>query len=157
MSKCTLFHCIMSTQRKKFRKISINSGKSYQNTFNKPQIIFLLTVTIHYLLLDKLKMKKCFIFAVFFFSQVFGLFNQCCERAEEHCEAPCAGKSCSAGCRVQCGFFSSPCPAVSCGVANPAQCTGGSGGSTSSCDSGYTLAGSRCYKLVTSSSNYLQV
>merc|ERR1711868_14683 len=43
------------------------------------------------------------------------------------------------------------------GVANPAQCTGGSGGgSTSSCDSGYTLAGSRCYKLVTSSSNYLQ-
>ena len=103
-------------------------------------------------------MKKCFIFAVFFFSQVFGLFNQCCERAEEHCEAPCAGKSCSAGCRVQCGFFSSPCPAVSCGVANPAQCTGGSGGgSTSSCDSGYTLAGSRCYKLVTSSSNYLQV
>ena len=85
-------------------------------------------------------------------------FNQCCDRAEEFCEAPCAGQSCSAGCRVKCGFFSSLCPAVSCGVANPAQCTGGSGGgSTSSCDSGYTLAGSRCYKLVTSSSNYLQV
>ena len=84
--------------------------------------------------------------------------SKCCDRAEQFCEAPCAGQSCSAGCRVKCGFFSSLCPAVSCGVANPAQCTGGSGGgSTSSCDSGYTLAGSRCYKLVTSSSNYLQV
>merc|ERR1712012_990048 len=132
--------------------------------------------TIHYL--TNSTMTKCFIFAVLFISEVFGqlkfggsrpststftvnvrrkFFNsQCCDRAEQFCEAPCAGQSCSAGCRVKCGFFSSLCPAVSCGVANPAQCTGGSGGSTSSCDSGYTLAGSRCYKLVTSSSNYLQ-
>ena len=29
--------------------------------------------------------------------------------------------------------------------------------STSSCDAGYTTVGSKCYKVVTSSANYLQV
>jgi len=92
-------------------------------------------------------------------NQKFFNFNRCCQNAAQLCSAPCAGRPCDAGCRVKCGFLAPLCPAVSCGVANPGQCTGGSGGgggSTSSCDTGYTLVGDKCIKLVTSSSNYLQ-
>jgi len=86
--------------------------------------------------------------------------NRCCRNAAQFCKRPCNGRPCEAGCRVQCGFLGQLCDPVSCSVANPGQCTGGSGGggggSTSSCDPGYTLVGSKCLKLVTSSSNYLQ-
>ena len=78
----------------------------------------------------------------------------------------CAGQECAANCRVQCGLLGGLCPAVSCSVANPLQCTGGTSTTSttstttaspiiSSCDSGYTLSGSKCYRVVTSSSNYL--
>ena len=61
----------MPTQRKKIHNmISMNSGKSDQNTFIKPQINCVSTFTIHYL--TNSKMTKCFIFAVLFISEVFG-------------------------------------------------------------------------------------
>lgn len=98
-------------------------------------------------------------------NQKFFNFNRCCRNAERYCNRPCAGQECAANCRVQCGFLGGLCPAVSCSVANPLQCTGGvtvtttsttAAPITSSCDPGYTLSGSKCYRLVSSSANYLQ-
>merc|ERR1712064_58335 len=96
-------------------------------------------------------------------------FNKCCKNSLRYCERPCAGKPCDAGCRVQCGVFGQLCQAVSCAAANPGGCSGSvtttpttpSTTSTtapplSSCDAGYTLTGSKCLKLVTTPSNYLQ-
>lgn len=90
-------------------------------------------------------------------------FNRCCRNAERYCHRPCAGQECAANCRVQCGFLGSLCPAVSCSLANPGQCTGSgvttsttAAPITSSCDPGYTLSGSKCYRVVSSSANYLQ-
>lgn len=98
-------------------------------------------------------------------NQKFFNFNRCCRNAERYCNRPCAGQECAANCRVQCGFLGGLCPAVSCSVANPLQCTGGATVTTtsttaapitSSCDPGYTLSGSKCYRLVSTSANYLQ-
>jgi len=89
--------------------------------------------------------------------------NQCCKNAARYCNRPCAGRPCTAQCRVQCGFLGQLCEPVSCAVANPSGCSGSAGTSTttlapstSSCDAGYTTVGSKCYKVVTSSANYLQ-
>ena len=85
-----------------------------------------------------------------FRNQKFFNFNRCCRNAERYCNRPCAGQECAANCRVQCGFLGGLCPAVSCSVANPLQCTGGvtvtttsttAAPITSSCDPGYTLSG----------------
>ena len=76
-------------------------------------------------------------------------FNRCCRNAERYCHRPCAGQECAANCRVQCGLLGSLCPAVSCSLANPQQCTGSgvttttAAPITSSCDSGYTLSGDK--------------
>ena len=67
----------------------------------------------------------------------------------------------SANCTVKCGFLGRVCSPISCEVANPSQCTagsggsGGSGGSSSGCDAGYTQVGSKCLKVVTGPANYL--
>lgn len=99
-------------------------------------------------------------------NQKFFNFNHCCKNSLRYCERPCAGRPCDAGCRVQCGLFGFLCEPVTCAAANPGGCSGGSVTTTtttttslpptSSCDAGYTLTGSKCLKLVTTSSNYLQ-
>ena len=60
-------------------------------------------------------------------------------------------------CRVQCGFLSGLCPAVSCQAANPTQCGagGGGGGGGGGCGAGYTQVVSKCVKVVAGPANYL--
>merc|ERR1712038_1943107 len=85
-------------------------------------------------------------------------FNRCCNNAERYCKRPCAGRPCDSQCRVQCGFLSGLCPAVSCQAANPAQCSGGGGGGGGGggrCEAGYTEVGSKCMTLVPGPANYL--
>merc|ERR1719479_462195 len=85
-------------------------------------------------------------------------FNNCCNNALRHCKQPCAGRPCSSQCRVQCGFLSGLCPAVTCQAANSAQCTGGGGaggGGGSRCPSGYTDLGRVCVEVVAGPANYL--
>merc|ERR1711936_1049387 len=86
-------------------------------------------------------------------------FNKCCNNAQRYCKRPCAGRPCDSQCRVQCGFLSGLCPAVSCQAANPTQCGGGSGGGGGGggggCEAGYTLVVSKCVKVVAGPANYL--
>merc|ERR1711953_1334386 len=82
--------------------------------------------------------------------------NNCCNNALRHCKRPCAGRPCESQCRVQCGFLSGLCPAVTCQAANPAQCSGGGGGGGGSrCSPGYTDLGRVCVEVVAGPANYL--
>merc|ERR1712213_53482 len=84
-------------------------------------------------------------------------FGKCCKKAQQICNQPCNGKLCTAKCTVRCGFLGSTvCDPITCQVANPGGCTGGSGGSSSACESGYTEVGSKCYKVNTGPLNYLE-
>ena len=105
-------------------------------------------------------LSACFEWSIVFISihafrnKKFFNFNRCCRNAERYCHRPCAGQECAANCRVQCGFLGSLCPAVSCSLANPGQCTGSgvttsttAAPITSSCDPGYTLSGDMRYNM----------
>ena len=65
----------------------------------------------------------------------------CCSLSESQCRPHCAGAKCSGRCTLTCGLTGRVCPSVSCGVANPSQCTGTS--SSDPCDVGYTQVSQR--------------
>jgi len=75
-----------------------------------------------------------------------------CPLAEKHCKAPCNGKSCSATCTVSCGFFSFfTCAPLTCATANPTACIA----TTATCEVGWSLSGTKCFKVEAGPSNWL--
>merc|ERR550517_558984 len=46
----------------------------------------------------------------------------CCFFAANICNAPCAGRQCSAQCTVQCGIFGGTCAPITCAAAAPTTC-----------------------------------
>merc|ERR1719245_1166962 len=46
----------------------------------------------------------------------------CCFFAASICNAPCAGRRCSAQCTVQCGIFGGTCAPITCAAAAPSTC-----------------------------------
>merc|ERR1712130_452461 len=46
----------------------------------------------------------------------------CCFFANNICNAPCAGRLCSAQCTVQCGIFGGTCAPITCAAAAPTTC-----------------------------------
>merc|ERR1719245_1836311 len=46
----------------------------------------------------------------------------CCFFAASICNAPCAGRQCSAQCTVQCGIFGGTCAPITCAAAAPSTC-----------------------------------
>lgn len=85
----------------------------------------------------------------------------CCVFALKHCIIPCIGQKCTAKCTVRCGYGGMfTCSPISCQVANPILCTAVTTTTTTttaavtSCDSGWTQEGSKCYKVEAGPSNY---
>ena len=69
----------------------------------------------------------------------------CCPLASHHCKAPCHGLSCDARCTVSCGLFNLfPCAAITCQEANSAGCVASS---STTCPTGWTTEGSKCFKV----------
>ena len=58
----------------------------------------------------------------------------------------------SGSCTLTCGLTGEVCPPVSCQVANPSQCTGGT---NDPCDDGYTQVGTKCWKKYTTQLDWL--
>jgi len=77
----------------------------------------------------------------------------CCPLAPKHCKYPCKGLSCDAQCTLSCGLFSLfKCPPVSCAKANPFQCIPSS---SNTCPAGWTVSGSKCFRLFTDNTDWL--
>merc|ERR1711892_345754 len=76
----------------------------------------------------------------------------CCPLSTKHCTAPCKGTSCTATCTVSCGFFAFfKCAPLTCAAANPTACTATAG----TCEVGWTLSGTKCFKVEDGPSNWL--
>merc|ERR1712215_298458 len=91
----------------------------------------------------------------------------CCLFAKKNCIVPCIGQKCTAQCTVRCGFAGMfTCNPISCQVANPLLCTPATTTTTTAaatttttaasgtCDAGWTLTGSKCYKYEAGPSDY---
>jgi len=91
-------------------------------------------------------------------SRKASLKSFCCVFAAKHCVVPCIGRNCTDQCTVRCGFLGMfTCNPISCQVANPLLCTAvttTTTASTTTCDSGWTQVGSKCYIVQAGPSNY---
>merc|ERR1711936_431520 len=86
----------------------------------------------------------------------------CCLFASSICNAPCAGRLCSAQCSVQCGIFGGTCAPITCSAAAPSTCLASSTTTTTvapivtACPAGYTQASStKCWQLSSTSMDWL--
>merc|ERR1712130_300051 len=100
----------------------------------------------------------------------------CCFFANNICNAPCAGRLCSAQCTVQCGIFGGTCAPITCAAAAPTTCLASTATTTTTtvaptittattttvapivtaCPVGYSqVSSSKCWQLSSTSLDWL--
>merc|ERR1711963_457339 len=85
----------------------------------------------------------------------------CCFFASNICNAPCAGRLCSAQCTDQCGIFGGTCAPITCAAAAPTTCLASTATTTTTttvapivtaCPVGYSqVSSSKCWQLSSTS------